>query len=692
VTPERWQHIKSIAADALEVEPSNRRAFVVEACAADADLLMEVESLLGAEDPTGRFLEPDSPPERIGVYRIIREIGRGGMGTVFEGHRADGQFEQRVAIKIVKRGMDTVAVLRRFFAERRILAMLQHPHIARLFDGGVTTDGRPYFVMEYLEASPITTYCESRDLSAAARVDLFIAVCDAVAYAHSHLVLHRDLKPANVVVDAAGAPKLLDFGIAKLLDDTDPAGALTEIGQRAMTPLFASPEQRRGEPLTTASDVFALGLMLGELVPVASRRGDLGRVMRKALEEEAPRRYTTAGELADDLRRCRQNRPVSARPSGMTYRASKYARRHWRALAAVATAAIVLTAAVANALAQGRRAERHFREVRQLANSFLFEFHDAVANLAGATPARELVVTRALQYLDGLSTESSSDPELQRELAHSYLRVGDAQGLYYESNLGKIAEARASFEKAASLFEPLARAQPSDIAAQTDFAMARLRVASSWQAADPDKAMVLLRDVIQSLGPIVELTDDAHAHTALAQAYAGLAENRLNVPEESIAARHEAVQRFRELSDRTPAVPDADRWLSMNLKRRAALRLNAVRDAAAAAADLAEAAAIDSRRVAREPTNAVAQLDLALGLSYQFVALQQTGDLAGALESLGRALAIRREILRSDPRNVRVRGFLASDETRLDRLIAELRQSGASPALLRQAEALAASR
>ena len=688
MTPERWERIKEITGEALELDAARRAAFVLQACGGDDELRAEVQSLLDAEDPSGRFLTPDRPPERIGAYRIVREIGRGGMGTVFEGARADAQFEQRVAIKIVQRGMDTDAVLRRFYAERQILARLQHPHIARLFDGGMTEDGRPYFVMEYLEASPITTYCETARLGTAARVDLFVTVCEAVEYAHSRMVLHRDLKPANILIDAAGSPKLLDFGIAKLLDATDPSGAVTDVGQRAMTPKYASPEQRRGEPLSTASDVFALGLLLKELVPDADRRGDLDRIVRKALEEEVSRRYGRAGELADDLRRYREKRPIVARPTGVAYRASKYAARHWRGLIGAAAIAIVVAVAVTNALIQGRRAERHFREVRQLANSFMFEFHDAIAKLPGATPARELVVARALQYLDGLAAEQTNDPALTRELAESYLRVGDAQGLYYESNLGKIAEARASFEKAARLFGDLARARPADVAAQTDLATARLRVSSSWQETDPQQARDGIDGVIRALGPLAERTTDARVHATLALAYTGLAENRLMTPAQSLEARNRALEGFRELAARTPPPPEAERWLSMSLKRRGALMLAALHDPARAAADLTEAAAIDERRVGRDPANGVAKLDLALGSSYRSTALRQAGDLGGAVAALGRSMSIRREILAADPHNALVQGQLAGDESKLASLIVQIRQTGGSPELLRQAEAL----
>jgi non-specific serine/threonine protein kinase/serine/threonine-protein kinase len=497
VNPERWQQIKDIVADALAVPPPDRAVFLARACAGDPDALAEASSLLAADDPAGAFLEIDRPPDRIGVYRIIREIGRGGMGSVYLGARADGQFEQQVAVKIVKRGMDSAAVLQRFASERQILARLQHRHIARLFDGGMTPDGRPYFVMEYLEAEPIVEYCETRRLGVPERIDLMRTVCDAVDYAHRHLVLHRDLKSENILVDASGDAKLVDFGIAKVLATDDAAGQATEIGLRVLTPRSSSPEQIRGEPLTTASDIYALGLLMYELacgrapydVPVSTPfeqarvisearprrpsdaappdragriRGDLDTVILKALEKSPADRYVSAADMAEDLRRVRESRPIHARPASIGYRVRKYATRHWRALAVAAAVAAVVSWAVGDALVQGRRAERHFQDLRTLANSFVFEFHDAIAKLPGSTPARELVVSRALQYLDGLSREAAGDLDLKKELAESYLRVGDVQGLYYESNLGKTADARASYEKARTLFADVVAARPSD--------------------------------------------------------------------------------------------------------------------------------------------------------------------------------------------------------------------------------------
>ena len=685
MTEAHWDRIKAIAGEALELDRSHRDAFLLEACGGDAYLHAEILTLLGAEDP-GRFLEPDRPPDRIGAYRIVREIGRGGMGAVYEGARADAQFEQRAAIKVVKRGMDTDAVLRRFYAERQILARLQHPHIGRLFDGGVTDDGRPYFVMEYLEAKPITAYCEEHRLSTRARVDLFILVCDAVEYAHSRFVLHRDLKPANIVVDAPGTPKLLDFGIAKLLDASDPSGLVTEAAQHAMTPAYASPEQRRGEVLTTASDVYALGLMLQELIPVPDRRGDLERIVRKALEDDERRRYQRAGLLAEDLRRYRANQPVSARPSGPAYRASKYVARHWRGLTVAAVAAVIVAGAVANALVQGRRAERHFKEVRQLANSFLFEFHDAIAKLPGATPARELVLARAVQYLDVLSREASNDVDLKRELAQSYQRVAAAQGLVYEANLGKETEAQANYEKAIALFRDVASARPSDPGAQADLASAMIDLSTVLHVSDPPRRRALQEEAVRQLRGLA----DPRARMILANAYTGLAETTMANPAESLSNRNQAIAIYGELSKRSPPYPDSERVYSISLKRRGVLYYSGMHDAATAIADLNAAKAIDERRLAADPGDAVARLDMAIGEGYRSVVLRQLRQFPEAVDALERCLTIRRELFQADPQNVRNKELLAADVAKVPTLIAVLEKAGAPEALQKRAADLTA--
>lgn len=283
MTPDRWQQIQDVFYTALERDPSQRAAYLDGVCAEDLDLRAEVESLLEsverAESLINAAIEdilmlatqeqaPSEAGQRIGPYQLIRVIGRGGMGSVYLAARADEQYQKQVVVKLVKRGMDTDEIIRRFRHERQILANLDHPNIARLLDGGTTEDERPYFVMEYIEGQPIDEYCDAHGLSIIDRLKLFRTVCSAVHYAHQNLVVHRDLKPSNILVTTDGMPKLLDFGVAKLLHAEPDSQTLTAtmMGLRPMTPEYASPEQVRGEPITTASDVYSLGVLLYKLL------------------------------------------------------------------------------------------------------------------------------------------------------------------------------------------------------------------------------------------------------------------------------------------------------------------------------------------------------------------------------------------------------------------------------------------
>src|SRR6266536_213673 len=312
MTPERWRKAEEIFQAALDLGPEEREQYVSQACAENTSLKRDVETLLSQNESAGDLLkaplygttvlnsfglladEDDDPllGRRLGAYRIEREIGRGGMGAVYEAVRADNEFKKRVAIKLVKRGMDTDFILRRFRKERQILAALDHPHIALLLDGGTTADGLPYFVMEYIEGEPLYGYCDAHQLNIAERLKLFQAICDAVHYAHQKQVVHRDIKPSNVLVTAEGAPKLLDFGIAKLLSPEiagdithDPTGTT----MRLMTPEYASPEQVQGAPTTPSTDVYSLGVLLYELLtghrPYRLRNRALHEIARVICEE-----------------------------------------------------------------------------------------------------------------------------------------------------------------------------------------------------------------------------------------------------------------------------------------------------------------------------------------------------------------------------------------------------------------------
>jgi tetratricopeptide (TPR) repeat protein len=520
-----FARVRELVERAHALDPDARRLLLDLECAGDGELRREVEALLRAAARSHGFLErpPAVAPAssggaeraepgagaRIGPWVLSRPIGSGGMGTVFLASRADGEFEQRVAVKLIRSEHDTRDVLRRFRTERQLLASLDHPGIARLLDGGSTDDRRPYLVMEYVEGEPIDRFCQRRELGVRERVELFAKVCDAVAHAHKCLVVHRDLKPGNVLVTEEGEPKLIDFGIAKLLAPDPASGSqstldLTGAGLRRLTPGYASPEQVRGDPVTTASDVYSLGVLLYELLAGARPyriesteptailrvvceseppppsgaardeerarllRGDLDAIAMKALRKEPDRRYRTVDQLAEDLRRHLGGRPVLARPDTVRYRTGKFVRRHrWSVLAASA-ALVALVAGLAASLSlylrserERVRAERRFEDVRELATGLLFDVHDKIRDLSGSTEAREFIASTALERLDRLAAEDSeADPGLRHDLARGYVRLGDVLGRLGSGSLGRTDEAARSYRKASAL---LATLRPGEI-------------------------------------------------------------------------------------------------------------------------------------------------------------------------------------------------------------------------------------
>ena len=503
---------------------------------------------LSEEDITRTGLSArDIAAPRVGPYTLIREIGSGGMGTVYLGVRSDDEFQKRVAVKVLKRGMDTESIVRRFRNERQILASLEHPFIAGLLDGGSTSEGLPYFAMEYVEGQRIADYCESHQLDTGERLELFRKVCSAIQYAHQNLIIHRDIKPANVLVTDDGTPKLLDFGIAKLLNP-ELAGdtmAPTMIGPQMMTPEYASPEQVRGEQVTTATDVYSLGVLLYELltgrrpyvltsrtpaeiarvvcnsVPVPPstavtqaigsaadattaapegtdqertrtvdverlrRRlaGDLDNIVLKALSKDPARRYASVDQLSEDIRRHMAGLPVIARRDTFGYRATKFVARNRLAVGAAALVFLALVAGVVGTTWQARearreraRAEQRFNDVRQLANAVLFDLHDAIQDLPGSTPARRLLVTKALEYLDKLAQDAGGAPDLQRELGTAYIKVGDVQGRPLNPNLGDTPGALDSYRKAIGIYESLQGSPHATEQTRRELATAYLRL------------------------------------------------------------------------------------------------------------------------------------------------------------------------------------------------------------------------
>ena len=398
MTPERWKQVKGVVGAALDRPAEERGALVDAACAGDAELRTEVESLLASASEAHEFLEtagrpallrppPEGRPEtragaRVGPYRILGEIGRGGMGAVYLAERDDEEYRQRVAIKLVRGDADSGSVVRRFRQERQILAELDHPNIARLLDGGTTEEGLPYFVMEYVDGAPIDAYCEAGKLKVRERLELFRTVCAAIGDAHRKQVVHRDLKPSNILVTAPGTPKLVDFGIAKVLTPTS-GSELTATGTHLMTPEYGSPEQWRGRPVTAASDIYSLGVLLFRLLtghspyrvgpdqphelgraiceedpapPSAAAAaptrqqlaGDLDAIVLKAMRKEPERRYLSAEELSEDIRRHLEGRPVTARKDSVAYRAGRLVQRNKAVAVTVVTMAA--TAVLVSAL------------------------------------------------------------------------------------------------------------------------------------------------------------------------------------------------------------------------------------------------------------------------------------------------------------------------------------------------------
>lgn len=449
--------------------------------------------------------------QRLGAWRVMALIARGGMGEVYRVERADGQFAQQAALKLMRSGVEEGGGMARFKAEQHILASLDHPHLAKLIDGGITDDGLPYFVMELVDGEPIDAYCERLELPLERRLQLFRVACDVVHYAHRKGVVHRDIKCSNLLVTHDGAMlKLVDFGIAKRLEPAAESPANTTLASPAFTPSYASPEQISGRPVTPASDLYSLGVVLYRLLTGTSPygaaegdayalakaiterppilpsvaaaafsrrlaqqlRGDLDAVLSMALRKEPERRYSTSEALADDLFRHLEGLPVHARRGAWSYRAGRLLVRHRALAAGVLVANLALLGGIGfagykvyEATRERQRAERHMAAVRQLAQVFIFDIHDAISTLPGSSSARKLVVEQALGYLQELGEEPSGDALLTVQLAAGYRKVGDIQGRPHTPNLADPKGAVASYDKGVALLQPLVqRMRPQDAA------------------------------------------------------------------------------------------------------------------------------------------------------------------------------------------------------------------------------------
>jgi tetratricopeptide (TPR) repeat protein len=706
VTPERWKRVREVFDRAAEAGAGEREKLISRECGTDEELCREVRSLLASSAVAGEFLEvsaveqfrrgpapwPAVPlPERIGPWEIVRELGHGGMGTVYLGVRSEGDFRRTAAVKLVRTGMDSEFVLRRFRTEREILSGLDHPHIARLLDGGSTADGRPYFAMEYVDGRHLLEDSAARGLDARARIALFLEVCDAVAYAHRHLVVHRDLKPSNILVTPEGSPKLLDFGLARLVQPrAAEAGERTETAFRLLTPDYASPEQVRGERITTATDIYSLGVVLYHLLAARSpyrttgpsaeaiaravcdqepeRPGvdrDLDNVVLMALRKEPERRYESVGALAEDLKRYLEGRPVVARKDTLGYRTARFIGRHKTGTAVAAGGALALCAAMAAAVYQARvatreraAAEGRLREVRELTNAFVFEVHDAIAGLPGSTPARRLVVERALEYLERISRVKTNDPALRRDLAAAYERVARVQGGLFESHLGDTEGAQRSLDRALELRESLAAspgtAEDRLAVAEVELQLAQVLLVSGEEASAARRtrrASTLLATLAAEKPEDRKLA----ARSARAKRYLGAALTQLG-------SRREALDAIRQSADTLEALVGEEPIYRRELGITHQMMVHALAgssDRAAASASYEKAVAIQRELAEADPRNLGLKRELAYTHADMGGFLDWAGDPRGALECHLRALPLLEEIVQADPQNADARLLLA---------------------------------
>lgn len=737
-----WDKIKDLFGEALDLDPKERVAFVN---SLDEAVRPEVEKLIASHEKAVGFIETPAAfeydtgietDEQIGAeidhYRIVEQIGSGGMGAVYLAeHHADG-IDHRVAIKLIKRGMDTGIVLKRFVQERQILAGLEHPNIARFLDGGSTSDGRPYVVMEYVEGLPIRRYAEENALSINEILELFRKVCAAVSFAHQNLIVHRDLKPSNILVGENGEPKLLDFGIAKLLNpdwSADTAEA-TATMFRVMTPEYASPEQIRGATVTTASDVYSLGVVLYELLTgkrpfkidshspdeiarqvltvdpprpssvieqdspsvnatdadksrktkpdhlkfeildLRSRsrllRGDLDNIILKALQKEPERRYASVQEFSEDIRRHLDGLPVSATADTFSYRAAKFVRRHAAGVGAAVAVGVILIAATSVTAYQAYRAEREryraeqrFNDVRRLTNSFMFDFHDSIKDLAGSTAARALVVKKALEYLEILATENPSDPSLRYELASAFFKIGRIQSSSSDASLGDSTAAMRNLGRARDIFEPLVASDPSNTmyleALGTTYLDITIVAAQRGDVEDMVVASGRATELYEKLIEIEPTRNDLKA--TVSDAY----KNRGDY----VSSRGDlegALSFYRKASESARTVltitPDNDHALSRVLVADEAVAATLGNPNYTNLGRVSEATelyrhmlAISKRRIERSPDDRKARANHAYFLENLGLLLGQSGDWASALEHHDEALAIQKPFADADKDN-----------------------------------------
>lgn len=669
---------------------------------------------------------------RFGPYQITSRIGHGGMGVVYKAIRVDGEFEATVAIKVVRGGRYDL-MPDRFRTERQIQATLRHPNITRLLDGGTTDDNLTYFVMEYIEGLPLTKYCDVHQLTVTERLKLFCQVCDAVAYAHQNLIVHRDLKPDNILVTGEGIPKLLDFGIAKIIESSSDAGVQATMTMVRMgTPAYASPEQIRGEPVGVATDIYSLGVNLYELLtgrrpynleslgwdesariicerdatrpssvvlskanatadteaivkarkttPAGLRKrlsGDLDNIVSAAMRKDPARRYRSVDQFTEEIRNHLENRPIKGRGDSILYKTSRFISRHKLGTAAAAALTLLFFSASATAIWQARRLSVRLDEDRKLATSFLVDVHEAIAKLPGATPVREALIVRSMKYLNGLAGQTGQDPEMRRSFALAYERFADLQGGVEGAGLGNSRQALETYKSARAIRESLAAADPNDRRARLELASNYLmgsfiagRASTLAERTSYDEKALRLAEQLQSERP-----NDRDSLALLAKAYMSAAYGQgMGLHwREAVEAYGKALVIRKQLADAAPADKTARRDLATLHYRIGVIETQSGRPAEAKD-HLLDALAIQSRLAEEDPSDGRLRSEMASTHHFLGLALGGTGDSAAALAHFNSAISLRESALAADDRDARSRSLLAGNYAERAGLLARSRR------------------
>jgi serine/threonine protein kinase len=747
---DRWACIEELCQAALDRQADQQAAFLESVCGSDQDLRREIESLLAhrrqaegfieapaievaaqalaAEDTRGAANASHLVGRVISHYRIVEKIASGGMGDVYRAVRSDGSYDKEVAIKVIQGARSTDFFLARFQTERQILATLDHPNVARLLDGGTTEEGLPYVVMEFIRGLPIDEFCAEKRLDVDERLTLFRTVCSAVQYAHQNLVVHRDLKPSNILVTAEGVPKLLDFGIAKILHPQHGEGALPETVTllRLLTPDYASPEQVRNEPISTSSDVYSLGVILYKLltghvpylvaidspremmqaiceieperpstavtrapalqdsiqerdgqsgaIPSPKREkqkelrkileGDLDNIVLKALRKEPQRRYSSVDQFSEDIRRYLAGLPVLAHRDTVRYRTSKFISRHKFGVAAAALFAVAALVGLSAILYEARiaranelRAEKRFNDVRQLANSLMFEINDSIRELPGATATRKLIIQRAQEYLDRLAHESSNDPALLRELAAAYAKLAEVEGSVQNANLGETPRALQNYRKAAALLENASSLEPLNRELRRELGQRYLDLALAQGLTGGEKTEYknMLNRALGILEPLALVNpEDAKTQDALAVAYDSKAQYLRydNDFPGSLDYDGRALAIFEHLAKAESA---NELYLTQisNAHRNMGAVLSIQKQWLAALEHYRVALPIDEAQVSLHPDSVSARWDLSVNYSNTGFILVRQGDADSALKYYFKVLKIRESLVAADPKDTR---------------------------------------